>query len=90
MFQDNGESNQVIIIAAVIVPILLLLLIVGISVTTCLIVYHQRRKKRKNTLAVPTDDSLSYFNQSNTLKQTSNNVGNVLCNNISNPVYQGN
>ena len=90
--QDSRENNPVIIIiiAAVIVPILLLLLlIVCIIVTSCLIVYRQRQKKRKSNLAV-NDDNLDYFKQSYTLNQTSTIVNEVPCDDISNPVYEGN
>ena len=88
--QDSGENNPVIIvIAAVIASTLLLLLIVGIIVTNCLIVYRQRQKKRKSNLAI-NDDNLGYFKQSHTLNQTSTNVNEVPCDDISNPVYEGN
>ena len=89
--QDSRENNPVIIvIAAAIVPILLLLLIVCIIVTSYLIVYHQRQKKRKSNLAVLNDDNLGYFKQSHTLNQTSTIVNEVPCDDISNPVYEGN
>ena len=90
--QNIGENNPVIIIiiAAVIFSILLLLLIVGIILTSFLIVYHQKKKKGKTNLVVVNDDSLGYFKQSNTLKETSTNVSEVPYDNISNPVYEGN
>ena len=77
-------------IAAVIFYILPLLLIVGIIVTSSLIVYHQKKKKGKTNLVVVNDDSLGYFKQSNTLNQTSTDVSEVPCDDISNPVYEGN
>ena len=89
---NSRENNSVIIIiiAAVIFSILLLLLIVGIIVTSSLIVYHQKKKKGKTNLVVLNDNSIGYFKQSNTLKETSTNVSEVPCDDISNPIYEGN